>query len=73
MKKLILGILIGYFSCMGLRTVHSVLWEHRWYQCIDEHASNPIRCTEAKMGNLNILSKIAGFPMLMFGEWEWFG
>ncbi len=79
MKKLIFGILIGFLLSMGLRTGHSVLCDHYWYRCINENAGhennyfNPIKCMNEKMGNLNLLSKISGFPMYFFDKWEWYG
>lgn len=77
MKKLILGILIGFFVSMGLRTSHSVLCNYYWNKCKIENSHkdsyNPVDCMNEKMGNFNILSTIAGFPMLFFNKWEWFG
>lgn len=72
MKKILIGFIIGYSCSIGLRTGHSILFNHYFNQCkIIEN--DPITCANNKMGRLNWLSIISGFPMYMFDTWDWYG
>jgi hypothetical protein len=78
MKKILAGLLFGFVLSLGMRTTHSIFCNYYFRQCNAEHLEgsgpyNPVICMNQKMGYLNLLSAVSGFPMYFFDKWEWYG
>ena len=78
MKKILIGAILGFLLSMSLRTVHSLAFNYYFNQCDAELSGlgvefNPVDCANKKMGYLNLISTVSGFPMYMLDRWEWFG
>lgn len=71
MKKLVIGVILGFGLSMGMRSAHSVLFNHYVTEC--RGSDEFLQCANEKMGYLNLLSTLSGFPMYFFDKWEWFG
>jgi len=73
MLKVLIGIMLGFILSMSMRTAHSIAFEYYYLSCENMAFDEKMICANKKMGNLNLLSTISGFPMRIFQRWEWHG
>lgn len=77
MKKLLLGMLLGFLLHKGLYAIYTYAWwtAEASVECRDvklnKNLSDAIACVNKKIEPISTLSIVLAAPSYTFREWEW--
>lgn len=71
MKKVLLGLVLGFFLHKGLAAVYNYSWWTAESQCRVGSFEDDMKCVYSKMGYVKYLNYLLLAPNYTYQEWTW--